>query len=58
MLEKTISDNTALGIKQAEVKLTLPVIEITCYQAVETNINTEIKQRLLDVIGKMLDKQL
>ena len=58
MLEKTITDNSTLGLKQVAVKLTLPVIELTCYRAVDANINTEVKERLLDVVGEIIDKQL
>ena len=58
MLEKTITDNSTLGLKSAAVKLTLPVIEITCLQAQETNLNAEIKRRLLSVVTEIIDKQL
>ena len=58
MLEKTITDNSALGLKSAVVELTLPKIEITCLRAKETNLNTEIKRRLLEVIGEIIDNQL
>lgn len=58
MLEKTITDNSTLGLKSAAVKLTLPVIEITCVQAKEADIDTEIKRRLSDVVSQIIDKQL
>ena len=58
MLEKTITDNSTLGLKSAAVKLTLPVIELTCLQAQETNLNAEIKRRLLSVVTEIIDKQL
>jgi hypothetical protein len=58
MLKKTITDNSSLGLKSAAVELTLPKIEITCLQADEADLNTEIKKRLIDVIGEIIDKQL
>ena len=58
MLTKTITDNSTLGLKSAAVKLTLPVIELTCLQAQETNLNAEIKRRLLSVVTEIIDKQL
>tara|TARA_R100000458_G_C8043210_1_gene93645 strand:+ start:185 stop:361 length:177 start_codon:yes stop_codon:yes gene_type:complete len=58
MLEKTITDNSTLGLKSAAIKLTLPVIQITCLQAKETDLNAEIKERLIDVVGQIIDKQL
>ena len=58
MIEKTVTDNSTLGLKQAAVKLTLPVIEITCLRAEESNLNVEIKERLLAVVSQIIDKQL
>ena len=58
MIKKTITDNDTLSLKSAAVELTLPKIEITCLQAKETDLNAEIKARLLDVIGEIIDKQL
>ena len=58
MLKKTITDNSSLGLKSAAVELTLPKIEITCLQAKEADLNTEIKRRLMDVIGEIIDNQL
>jgi len=58
MLELTTTDNAALGIKQTQVKLTLPVIEITCYKSATLNLNPNVKSQLLYVIGEMLDKEL
>ena len=58
MLKTTITDNSSLGLKSAAVELTLPKIEITCLQAKEADLNTEIKRRLMDVIGEIIDNQL
>ena len=58
MLKKTITDNNTLSLKSAAVELTLPKIEITCLRSKETDLNAEIKVRLLDVIGEIIDKQL
>ncbi len=58
MLTKTITDNSTLGLKSAAVELELPKITITCLRAKETDLNTEIKLRLLDVIGEIIDAQL
>ena len=58
MLEKTISTDSTLGLQKAVVKLTLPVIELTCYRSKDSSLNTEIKSQLLDVIKEIIDKQL
>ena len=58
MLKKTITDNDTLSLKSAAVELTLPKIEIICLQAKEADLNTEIKRRLMDVIGEIIDNQL
>mgnify|MGYP003119541175 CR=1 FL=1 len=58
MLEKTITDNSSLGLKSASVKLTLPAIELICLQAQESDLNNDIKKRLIEVIGQIIDKQL
>jgi len=58
MLKKTITDNSTLGLKSAAIELTLPKIEIICLQAKEADLNTEIKRRLMDVIGEIIDNQL
>ena len=58
MLEKTLTDNSALGLKSAAVELTLPKIEITCLRAKEADLNAEIKRRLIEVIGEIIDNQL
>jgi len=58
MLEKTISTDSTLGLQKAVVKLTLPVIELTCYRAKDTSLDTQIKSQLLDVIKEIIDKQL
>ena len=57
MIEKTITDNNTLGLKSAAVKLTLPVIEITCLMSNESSMDSEIKRRLLAVIEQIIDKQ-
>ena len=43
MLEKTITDNSSLGLKSASVKLTLPAIALICLQAQESDLNNDIK---------------
>tara|TARA_R100000458_G_C8221179_1_gene205488 strand:+ start:244 stop:423 length:180 start_codon:yes stop_codon:yes gene_type:complete len=58
MIEKTITDDSTTGLKKAVVKLTLPAIEISCLKASENDLNPEIKERLLSVIGQILNKQL
>ena len=58
MLKKTITDNATLELKSAAIELTLPKITLTCLKSKETDLNAEIKARLLDVIGEIIDKQL
>ena len=58
MLEKTISTDSTLGLQKAAVKLTLPVIELTCYRSKDTRLNEAIRSQLLDVLGEIIDKQL
>jgi hypothetical protein len=40
------------------VKLTLPVIEITCFNSTENDLNPEIKSQLMTVVGQIIDKNL
>ncbi len=58
MLEKTISDDSTLGIKKAAVKLTLPAIEIDVYRNAESNLNSAIKEELLKVVSEVITKAL
>ena len=58
MLKKTITDNSTLELKSAAVELTLPKIEITCLKSKEADLNAEIRRRLIEVIGEIIDKQL
>ena len=58
MLEKTISDDSTVGIKKAAVKLTLPAIEIDVYRNAESNLNSAIKEELLKVVSEVITKAL
>ena len=58
MLELTTTDNATLGLRETAVKLTLPVIEISCFKANDLHMKTHVKTQLMAVIGEMLDKQL
>tara|TARA_R100001082_G_scaffold45325_1_gene24189 strand:+ start:1684 stop:1869 length:186 start_codon:yes stop_codon:yes gene_type:complete len=57
-LNKTISDDSTLGIKKAEVTLTAPSITIEVLRANETQFNQVIRSRLLDILGEYIDKEL
>ena len=58
MIEKTITDDSTTGLKKAVVKCTLPVVEVTCFKSNTNDLNVEIKERLLAVVGQIIDKQL
>ena len=58
MITKTITDDSTLGIKKAVVKFEPPAIEISCYRSTETDLNTEIRARLLDIVDQLLAKNL
>ena len=59
MITKTVTDDATLGLKQAVVSMDLPSISVTCYSANDdTLLNTNIKQHLLDVVTKLIDKNL
>ena len=58
MLKKTITDNATLELKSAAVEFTLPKITLTCLKSKETDLNAEIKRRLIEVIGEIIDNQL
>ena len=58
MLEKTITDDAKLGIKKAAIKLTLPSIEIDVYGSNDAVINLETKERLVDIVENIIDKNL
>lgn len=58
MIEKTITDDATTGLKKASVKLTLPVIEVTCLKSNQNDLNIEIKDRLLGVVTQIVDKEL
>ncbi len=57
MIEKTVTDDST-GLKKATVKMTAPVIEIEVLKNQESNLNNEIKLRLLDVVSQLIDKNL
>tara|TARA_R100000458_G_C8131790_1_gene146515 strand:+ start:177 stop:356 length:180 start_codon:yes stop_codon:yes gene_type:complete len=58
MLEKTITDDSTLGIKKAAVKLTLPVVEIDVYRNTESSLDSAIKEDLLKVLSEVITKAL
>ena len=58
MIEKTVTTDATLGIKKAPVKVTLPVINLDCYRADDSNLKSEIRSRVLDLVGELLDKNL
>ena len=58
MLEKTITDDSTLGIKKAAVKLTLPVVEIDVYRNTESSLDSAIKEELLKVVSEVITKAL
>ena len=57
MIEKTVTDD-ATGLKKATVKMTTPVIEIEVLRNQENTLNNEVKLRLLDIVGQLIDKNL
>ncbi len=58
MLDKTVTDDSTTGLKKAVVKLTLPAIEVICFNSTENDLNPEIKKQLIAVVGQIIDKQL
>ena len=57
MIEKTVTDDST-GLKKATVKMTTPVIDIVVLKNQENTLNGEIKTRLLDAVGQLIDKNL
>ena len=57
MIEKTVTDDST-GLKKATVKMTTPVIEIEVLRNQENTLNNEVKLRLLDIVGQLIDKNL
>tara|TARA_Y100000401_G_C8219267_1_gene172437 strand:+ start:144 stop:326 length:183 start_codon:yes stop_codon:yes gene_type:complete len=59
MITKTVTDDTTLGLKKAVTVMDLPSITVTCYGATENAaLNADTKQRLLDIVSELIDKNL
>ena len=57
-LTKTVTDDSTLGIKKAVVAFTAPTINMEGLRANESEFNSVIRNRLLDIIGEYIDKEL
>ena len=57
-LTKTVTDDSTLGIKKAVVSFTAPTINMEVLRANESEFNSVIRNRLLDIIGEYIDKEL
>jgi len=57
MITKTITDDTT-GLKKAVVTMDVPAVQIVCLKQNEADLNTGIKQQLLDVVSELIDKNL
>ena len=57
-LTKTVTDDGTLGIKKAAVSFTAPTVTIEVLRAEESELNSIIKARLLDIIGEYINKEL
>tara|TARA_R100000458_G_C8255117_1_gene231347 strand:+ start:797 stop:976 length:180 start_codon:yes stop_codon:yes gene_type:complete len=58
MLDQTITDDSATGLKKSVAKLTLPVLEVTVYRSDTTNLKNEVKKSFLSLVDDILDKEL
>ena len=57
MITKNVTDDTT-GLKKAVVSMDVPAFSITVFKKDETALNSTIKQRLLDVVSELIDKNL
>ena len=57
MITKTVTDD-ATGLKKAVVTMDVPAIQIVCFKQKEADLNPVIKQKLLDVVSELIDKNL
>ena len=57
-LTKTVTDDGTLGIKKAAVSFTAPTVTMEVLRANESELNSVIRNRLLDIIGEYIDKEL
>ena len=57
MITKNITDDTT-GLKKATVTMDVPAVQIVCLRQKESELNTAIKQQLLDVVSELIDKNL
>ena len=57
MITKNITDDTT-GLKKAVVTMDVPAVQIVCLRQKESELNTAIKQQLLDVVSELIDKNL
>ena len=57
MITKTVTDDT-IGLKKATVSMDLPAIQVVVYKNQESDLNQDIKLKLLDVVSELIDKNL
>ena len=57
MITKNVTDDTT-GLKKAVVTMDVPAVQIVCLRQKESELNTAIKQQLLDVVSELIDKNL
>ena len=57
MITKNVTDD-ATGLKKATVTMDVPSFQIICLRQKEADLNSAIKQQLLDVVSQLIDKNL